>query len=68
MEVHEGVEVQQHKFLTSKLDGVHEQLYAPTASPSDKKSPVPPEQEAGRAPESIWTPWKRKKVLALARN
>jgi hypothetical protein len=28
----------------------------------------PPEQEAGRAPESVWTQWKRKTFLALARN
>jgi hypothetical protein len=68
MEALAGVEVQQHRFLTSKLDGVCGQLYAPTASLSNKESLVPPEQEAGRSPESVWTHWKRKTFLTLAWN
>jgi hypothetical protein len=43
-------------------------LHAPVALPAGKEPPIPIGQEAGWAPETVWTLEKRKKCLALARN
>jgi len=47
-------------FLTSALDGRGSLLHAPAALP-----PVPIGQEAGWAPEPVWTLWRREKPLTL---
>jgi hypothetical protein len=49
-------------FLTSALDGgVSGQPHAPIALPPAKLCAVPLGQEAGRAPEPVWTLWRREK-------
>jgi len=42
-----------------------DQLLAPAALPSGKNR-VPIAFEAGRAPETVWTLWRREKALAPA--
>jgi hypothetical protein len=46
---------------------VSNQLHAPSALPR-KTSLVPNEQDAGRAPDSVWTLWRREKSLVPADN
>jgi hypothetical protein len=41
------------------------QLYAPAALAPGKETPAPIGQEAGWAPEPVWSLWSRKKFLAL---
>jgi hypothetical protein len=44
-----------YSFLTSALDGVSGQRHAPTALCLRERTPVPIVQEAGWAPEPVWT-------------
>jgi len=41
------------------------QPYAPEALPPRKETPMPLGEEAGWTPETVWTRWRRKKILAL---
>jgi hypothetical protein len=43
-----------HEDVTAALDG-NSQLHAPAALPQAKEIPVPTVQEAGWAPELVWT-------------
>jgi hypothetical protein len=47
--------------LTSALMEVNGQLHAPAALPSGNEPLIPIGQEAGWAPESVWTQWGREK-------
>jgi hypothetical protein len=56
-----------YSFLTSALDGVSGQRHAPAALlPPGKGPPVPIVQEAGWAPESVWTQGLAEKSFAPA--
>jgi hypothetical protein len=44
---------------------VSDQLYAPTALPPGKETPLHIGQEAGSAPEQVWTRWRREKRSTL---
>jgi hypothetical protein len=48
-------------FLTLALREGSCQLHAPVALPLRKEPPVPIEQEAGWAPEAVWTTWRGEK-------
>jgi hypothetical protein len=49
---------------TLRVSGQH---YAFAAISSGKEPPVPLAQEAGWAPEVVWTLWRREKYLAASR-
>jgi hypothetical protein len=51
-----------HTFLTSALDGGEWSTSHPDCSNTGEEPSVPIGQEAGWAPESIWTQWQREKV------
>jgi hypothetical protein len=55
-------------FLSSALDKVNCHLHAPAALPPVKELSAPIAYEAGRAPELVWTLWRREKYLAPAGN
>jgi hypothetical protein len=44
------------------------QLHAPAALSPRKQLPVPIEQDAGLASESLWTLWSREKLIASVGN
>jgi hypothetical protein len=50
----EGVDIQLHALLTSALDGSR-QLHGPAALTPVRESLVPIVQEAGWAPDPVWT-------------
>jgi hypothetical protein len=50
-----GEEYSSYSLLTSALDGVSGQRHAPAALCPGKRPPVPIGQEAGWAPEPVWT-------------
>jgi len=58
-----GAEVQLHAFLTSAQDGGvwSASRHSRFTSGEGKEPPVPFGQEAGRAPEAVWTLWRREK-------
>jgi hypothetical protein len=48
---------------------ISDQIHEPTALSQGNETPKPTDKEAGRAPEPVFTIWKReKKALALAWN
>jgi hypothetical protein len=59
MKAYGGLDVQIHIFLTSALVGGSVQLHVPVALPPGKEPPVFIGQEAGWAPEPVWTTWRR---------
>jgi hypothetical protein len=61
MKTYGGVEVQIHYFWPGHWLEVCGQLHAPAALPPGKEPPVPIGQEAGCAPEPVWTLWRREK-------
>lgn len=54
-----------HIFILNLGDTVMLQLHALAPSPPGKQTPVINEQEAGRAPDPVWTFWGRTKFLDL---
>jgi hypothetical protein len=44
------------------------QFHTPAALPPEKQHPLPTGQEAGWAPEPVWTLWKGEKLLVSVRN
>jgi hypothetical protein len=60
MKAHGEVNVKLHLILTSAPDGDEW-----SALPSEKDSLVSNAYEAGWAPVSVWTPWRREKYLPL---
>jgi hypothetical protein len=59
-----GLEIYSHSFWTLALDGIRDQLHTGRFSPRGKSPRYVIEQEAGWAPERIWTLWRRRKSLA----
>jgi hypothetical protein len=56
-------------FLTSALEGGERSASCPgRALPPDKEPPVPTVQEAGWAPEPVWTQRLEEKILCLCRG
>jgi hypothetical protein len=55
-------------FLTSVLDGGEWSASRPGRFTSAERSPVPNEQEAGWAPDPVWTLWSRETFLAPSGN
>jgi hypothetical protein len=55
-----------YSLLTSALDGVSGQRHAPAALCPGKRPPVPIVQEAGWAPEPVWTQRLEEKSFAPA--
>jgi hypothetical protein len=63
------VEVQIHSFLTSALEGGERSASRPgRALPPGKEPPVPIVQEAGWAPEPVWTQRLEEKSFSPSRN
>jgi len=60
-----GAEVYIHSFLISVLDGGEWSASRPGrfALPPGKEHPVPTGEEAGWAPEPIWTWWRRENPI-----
>jgi hypothetical protein len=54
-------------FLTSEPDGDEWSASRPCLTTPVKESPAPTGQEAGWAPQPVWTMWRRGKSLAPAR-
>jgi hypothetical protein len=57
-----GGEVYFHTFLTSARDGGEWSVSRTGRFTPRKEDPVPTEYEAGWAPESAWTRWRREKI------
>jgi len=57
MKTYGEVHVQFHAFLTLTLIEISGQLHTPATSPSGKELLIPIGQEAGWAPEPVWTQW-----------
>jgi len=55
------VEVYLHEFLTSAPARVSDQLHDPATLPHGERALLPIAQEAGWAPEPVWTRWRREK-------
>jgi hypothetical protein len=51
--------------MTSALDAVRGQRRAPAALNPWERTPVPTGQEAGWAPEPVWTQWLEEKSFRL---
>jgi hypothetical protein len=68
MKTNGGVDVYIHIFLTLALERGGWLVSRPGRFTLGKEPPVPIGQEAGWAPEPVWTLWRRENSISLAGN